>query len=119
MRLWRFGGPETDIGPAVAFLCSCDVGFITGTTLSVDRGTSGFDDKANVRSRPGYCHGETNIHASQQICNWDSDSVRPESVACCAFSSSSRGGSVPNQALYQRCADLGVMVSDPETLCHI
>lgn len=37
--LGRFGDPETDIGSAVAFLCSPDARFITGTTLSVDGGS--------------------------------------------------------------------------------
>lgn len=37
--LGRFGDAEADIGPAVAFLCSDDAGFITGTTLSVDGGS--------------------------------------------------------------------------------
>ena len=35
----RMGDAETDIGPAVAFLCSPDARFITGTTLSVDGGS--------------------------------------------------------------------------------
>jgi NAD(P)-dependent dehydrogenase (short-subunit alcohol dehydrogenase family) len=37
--LGRLGDPESDIGPAVAFLCSPAANFITGTTLSVDGGT--------------------------------------------------------------------------------
>lgn len=38
--LGRFGDAETDIGPAVAFLCSPAAGFVTGTTLSVDGGST-------------------------------------------------------------------------------
>lgn len=37
--LGRFGDPERDIGPTVAFLASSDAGFITGTTVSVDGGS--------------------------------------------------------------------------------
>lgn len=36
--LGRIGDPETDIGRAVAFLCSADARYITGATLTVDGG---------------------------------------------------------------------------------
>lgn len=36
--LGRLGDPETDIGPAVVFLCSADSRFITGHALPVDGG---------------------------------------------------------------------------------
>ncbi len=38
--LGRVGEPETDIGPAVAFLCGPNSSFITGVTLPVDGGRS-------------------------------------------------------------------------------
>ncbi len=34
----RIGDPETDVGPAVAFLCGPDAHFVTGQTLGVDGG---------------------------------------------------------------------------------
>jgi NAD(P)-dependent dehydrogenase (short-subunit alcohol dehydrogenase family) len=37
--LGRLGDPESDIGAAVAFLCSPAASFITGTTLTVDGGS--------------------------------------------------------------------------------
>lgn len=37
--LGRFGNPETDVAPAVAFLVSDDARYITGQTLMVDGGT--------------------------------------------------------------------------------
>jgi NAD(P)-dependent dehydrogenase (short-subunit alcohol dehydrogenase family) len=36
--LGRIGDPETDIGRAVAFLCSEDAAYITGATLAIDGG---------------------------------------------------------------------------------
>lgn len=38
--LGRFGDPEADIAPVVAFLLSDDAGFITGQSLSVDGGAN-------------------------------------------------------------------------------
>jgi NAD(P)-dependent dehydrogenase (short-subunit alcohol dehydrogenase family) len=34
----RVGDPETDVGPAVAFLCGPDAHYVTGQTLAVDGG---------------------------------------------------------------------------------
>jgi meso-butanediol dehydrogenase / (S,S)-butanediol dehydrogenase / diacetyl reductase len=36
--LRRLGDPESEIGPAVAFLCSPAAGYITGTTITLDGG---------------------------------------------------------------------------------
>jgi meso-butanediol dehydrogenase/(S,S)-butanediol dehydrogenase/diacetyl reductase len=36
--LHRLGDPETDIGSVVAFLCSPDASYLTGTTISIDGG---------------------------------------------------------------------------------
>ncbi len=37
--LGRFGDPETDVAPVVAFLCSDDAKYITGQTIMADGGT--------------------------------------------------------------------------------